>query len=287
MAGLTSLNPTSGVKQLTTNLSPADFYQGQRGNVLGGGQYAALPDAGFTPTFQTAAAANPEPKPQSPVEGIGVQQPAPVVDNTQGALGPMPDPAAIRRRLLGSTPGATEAAGMPYNATFDEGVSNLYGNAMAKMAGYDQQQGRLMTDYEKNRSQQLQNQDLATKQLMDKLAFQGILSSGITTDQRALLGQKYGSILDKLASTQARGLEDIATGRLNTQSQYQQGLGSLENQYTQSLSDWVQQQAQQQAQRQQQQASDAANAQLLAQLQAMQQKYTDQMIALMQPKVGA
>ena len=229
------------------NLNTPEYYQQQRAGINGpvsAGAPAVRNDTlGGQPALQAAQPAAPT-----------------------NSLGAAPDPDAIRRRLMGSVQGATDAAGMPYNAQFDTGVSNLYAQQMAKLAGYDESQNQINTDYEKNRGYTLQNQDLDMKNLMDKMAFQGILSSGITTDQRGLLGQNYAQKLDKLASAQAQALNQLQTQRLGTQSDYAQGLGSLENQYTGNLSSWVQQQAQQQAARQQQQAQDAANANLLKML---------------------
>jgi hypothetical protein len=265
------------------NLNTPEYYQNQRAGMVGGTGVGTQPN----PLFGNA------PRPDATQAGVAtLQNPNPLfggggagapAQQPGGALGPMPDPDAIRRRLMGSVPGATDAAGMPYNAQFDQGVSNLYASAMAKLAGYDETENNLNTAYEKNRGYQLQNQDMDMKNLMDRMAFQGILSSGITTDQRGLLGQRYGNILDKLASTRAEGLNKVATGRLGAQSEYQQGLGNLESTYTGNLSKWVQDQAQQQAARQQQQVQDQANAQLLQQLNQMQQQTNQQMMQMQQP----
>ena len=200
----------------------------------------------------------------SPVGGIGVTPPQSIPAPPSPVVNPIqaPDSGAIRRRLMGSTPGATDAAGLPYNANFDRGVSNLYAQTMADLAGYDEQEGQVNTGYEKARGYQMQDYDLAQKQMMDKLAFQGILSSGIATDQRALLGQKNTRKLDELATTRSNALSDLASRRLAAQSNYQQKLGDLETGYTSDLSKWVQEQAQQQAERQQYQAQEAANAKL-------------------------
>ena len=225
--------------------------------------------------------------PMSQPGGIGV--PNQTQPMQQPAAPPMssPDPEAIRRRLMGSVQGATDAAGAPYNAGFDQGVSTLYGTTAQKMAGYDESEGLLNTNYEKNRDYQLQNQDSDMKQLMDRMAFQGILSSGITTDQRASLGQNYAQKLDQLASTRAQGLNQLATQRLGTQSDYEQGLGGLESKYTSDLSNWVQQQAQQQAARQLQQAQDQANAALLAQFNQTQTAGNQQQLAILKQIAAA
>ena len=45
-----------------------------------------------------------------------------------------------------------------YNAGFDQGVTNLYGTTAQKMAGYDESEGLINTNYEKNRGYQSQNQ---------------------------------------------------------------------------------------------------------------------------------
>jgi hypothetical protein len=182
---------------------------------------------------------------------------------------------------MGSIPGATDAAGLPYNAAFDTGVQNLYSTEMNKLATYDQQQGDIQSQYEKNRDYQLQHQDLDMKNLMDRMAFQGILNSGITTDQRALLGQRYGQNIDRLAAAQAASLRNLATQRLAAQSEYQTKLGDLETGYANNVAKWLQDQATQEAARQQQQAQDQANAELLAQLQQAQQaSYAQQQAVL-------
>jgi hypothetical protein len=155
------------------------------------------------------------------------------------------------------------------------------------MAGYDESEGLINTNYEKNRGYQLQNQDADMKQLMDRMAFQGILSSGITTDQRASLGQNYAQKLDQLASSRAQALNQLSTQRLGTQSDYEQGLGGLESKYTSDLSNWVQQQAQQQAARQLQQTQDQANAALLAQFNQTQTAGNQQQLALLKQIAAA
>ena len=223
--------------------------------------------------------------PMSQPGGIGVPDPS----QPQPAAPPMasPDPEAIRRRLMGSVQGATDAAGAPYNAGFDQGVTNLYGTTAQKMAGYDESEGLINTNYEKNRGYQLQNQDADMKSLMDRMAFQGILSSGITTDQRASLGQNYAQKLDQLASAKAQALNQLSTQRLGTQSDYEQGLGGLESKYTSDLSNWVQQQAQQQAARQLQQTQDQANAALLAQFNQTQTAGNQQQLAILKQIAAA
>jgi len=260
-------------KMPTGNLNTPEYYQEQRNQMAGQTGLTALPTNDFASQRSQMA----------PVVGLN-QTPAPAP--TDSALGPMPDAGAIQRRLLGSVPGATDLAGMPYNQGFDTGVQNLYAGEMGKLNNLNLQEGDINTAYEKNRSSQLQGQDLAMKQLMDRLAFQGILSSGITTDQRALLGQRYSDILDRLASARANALRGIAGQRVGIQGEYQTKLGDLESAYVKNVSDWVQQQAQQQAQRQQQQAVDQANANLLQQLQQMQANYYGQMSGAQLPPLS-
>lgn len=175
-----------------------------------------------------------------------------------------PDPNAIRRRISGAYGEA--GAGSPYNAAFDTGVQNLYANTAQQMAGYDESQNQINTGYEKNYGYEMQNQDRDMKALMDKMAFQGILSSGITTDERANLGQNYAQRLDQMATARANALNQLQTQRLGTQSDYAQRLGGLESQYTSDVSRWVQEQAQQQAARQMQQAQQQSNADLMRRL---------------------
>ena len=265
----------------TTNLNTPEYYQQQRTNIQ---TNQPMYDAAINipqPTSQppasrsdyTSYAPQTDPFASNPPPPTSPQGP------DSGSLQP-PDAGAIRRRLMGTIPGANDqtAAGLPYNANFDTGVQNLYATTMGKMTRYDASQNLLQTGYEKSRDYQLQNQDLAMKQLMDRMAFQGILSSGITTDQRALLGQTYAQRLDNLASKQAQALNDLQTQRLATQGDYQSKLAGLESQYTSDVVNWLQSQAQQQAARQQQQAQDDANAQLLQQL---QQAYNPQPEAVM------
>jgi hypothetical protein len=259
------------------NLNTPEYYQQQR--------------AGLNPVTPGTGATNSQ-APMSGIGGIGVPQPPPTPAPAVQPAAPTnslvaPDPDAIRRRLMGSVEGATGAAGMPYNAPFDSGVSNLYAQTMQKLAGYDESQNMLNTNYEKNRGYTLQNQDVDMKNLMDRMAFQGILSSGITTDQRGLLGQRYSQKLDQLASAQAQALNQLQTQRLGTQSDYEQGLGSLEGKYTSDLSNWVQQQAQQQAARQMQQAQSQANAGLLQMFQQAQTTGNQQQLEILKQIAAA
>lgn len=236
---------------------------------------------------------NGTPAPMSGVGGIGVQNPGapgtgfgPDASQMQTPSA-APDAAAIRRRLMGSTPGSEGAAGQPWNSSFDNTVSGLYATLGQKLAGYDQNEGQLRSDYEKNRGAYQQQQGTDMSHLMDRLAFQGILSSGITTDQRAQLGQRYSTLFDNLASKEAAGLNSIQTGRLGAQGDYTQGLGKAENDYTTQLSNWVQSQAQQQAQRQQTDATNAANNSILQQLQALQASGNTQQLDLLRQIAAA
>jgi len=262
------LAPTQ--KPLSGNLNTPEYYQEQR-NQLAGQTGLAAPVNDFQSQREQIA-------PVVNQQLAQLNQPAQTTSPQQdSALGPMPDPGAIQRRLLGSIPGASDMAGLPYNQPFDLGVQNLYALEMNKLNNLNQQEGDVNTAYEKNRASQLQGQDLAMKRLMDQLAFQGILSSGIATDQRALLGQKYSDILDRLATARTTALRNIMGQRTGIQGEYQTKLSDLQSKYVSDVSNWVQQQAAQQAARQQQQASDAANAQLLQQLQNMQAQYYGQM----------
>ena len=214
--------------------------------------------------------------PYSGIGGIGVQQP----------VGMPPDVEAIRRRLIGSVPGANNLAGMPYNAGFDRGVQDLYSGSMARLTGLDQQEGDINSQYEKNRGYQQQAQQSDTRGLMDRLAFNGILNSGIATDERAKLGQQYAKTYDDMAAQRANALREIANQRLGIQGDYNKNLGDLENNYTGSIAQWVQNQAQQQAARQQQQAQDQANNSLRQQLAQIQQQGTQSQLDLIRQLMG-
>jgi hypothetical protein len=261
-----------------TNLNTPEYYQGQR-DAMGGG-FGTPPVPGtYDNTYRDPFSAGYIPPP--PITAAPQDNSFSLAAQPPTLAGGAPDPGAIRRRLMGSIPGATDAAGLPYNAAFDTGVQNLYSTEMNKLATYDQQQGDIQSQYEKNRDYQLQHQDLDMKNLMDRMAFQGILNSGITTDQRALLGQRYGQNIDRLAAAQAASLRNLATQRLAAQSEYQTKLGDLETGYANNVAKWLQDQATQEAARQQQQAQDQANAELLAQLQQAQQaSYAQQQAVL-------
>lgn len=261
-----------------TNLNTPEYYQTQRANI---GQQIA---PGTTAAYQGAIApgARDNAVNQSGIGGAGTGLNTTDPNAAGYTLGPAPDAGAIRRRLLGSIPGASSDLALPYDAGFDTGVQNLYATEMQKLAGYDQNQGSLQTAYEKNRDYQLQNQDADMTALMNRLAFQGILSSGITTDQRALLGQKYAQSLDKLATAQSSALQQLAQQRLATQGEYSTKLSDLETGYSGNVAKWLQDQANQQAARQQQQASDAANAALLSQIQGNQTASNQQIAQLLQ-----